>query len=99
MKGDTLSRSWLAPEGWLELTLLRGLRTAAAYTTAPDGWIGVASSGEPGQNTEAIISAWANDTRPSTLSRTSVTCMLRFDVLLVFDGVRKGLVTGAALQR
>lgn len=25
-------------------------------------------------------------------------CMLCFDVILVFNGVRKGLVTGAALQ-
>lgn len=27
-----------------------------------------------------------------------VTCVLCFDVLLVLDGVGKGLVTGAALQ-
>lgn len=50
----------------------------------------VASSGVLGESKGNRYSAWAE-------LHPSFTCMFCFDVLLVFDGVGKGLVTGAAL--
>lgn len=45
-------------------------------------------------------SAWMEDGESLHLQlHPSVTCVFCFDVLLVFDGIGKGLVTGAALQR
>lgn len=59
----------------------------------------MASSGGLGKSRGNHRSAWIKDSEslPPQL-HPSITCVFCFDMLLVFDGVGKGLVTGAALQ-
>ena len=79
-----------------------------------DGWTDVAPTGVPGHDGELPKHTMLHHgednlgLEPRALSHrapptpcpghASVTCMLRFDVLLVFKGVGEGLVTGAALE-
>lgn len=89
------------------------MRIAATQATevwewSPSGVLRTAEVATTAHYAEALgatISGQKPGARPLSLSHvpahplgTNFTCMLCFDVCLVFDGTGKGFVTGAALE-